>query len=162
MAGEAVRCSYVVLSVGRYLDPALAVRNLNPELPPPHTKSGVFFACDLAKSAAAARAVCTGLIASKLCSHKVSPTIAGWLNTVGAKLARDGIDAIHARTASPASRARARRPPFSYRVTRLPCPAVPSSAPARRRRLPGPCAWAPRTAGCSPHHPSPCEFPTAP
>lgn len=51
MAGEALRCSYVVLSVGRYLDPALAVRNLDPELPPPHTKSGVFFARDLAYSA---------------------------------------------------------------------------------------------------------------
>lgn len=51
MAGEALQCSYVVLSVGRYLDPALAVRNLDPELPPPHKKSGVFFACDLAYSA---------------------------------------------------------------------------------------------------------------
>ena len=37
----------VVLSVGRILDPALAVQYLNPELPPPHTKSGVFFACRL-------------------------------------------------------------------------------------------------------------------
>ena len=37
----------VVLSVGRILNPALAVQYLNPELPPPHTKSGVFFACDL-------------------------------------------------------------------------------------------------------------------
>ncbi|SCW90580.1 hypothetical protein SAMN03159306_03550 [Pseudomonas sp. NFACC48-1] len=51
MAGEALQCSYVVLSVGRYLDPALAVRNLDPELPPPHKKSGVFFACDPAYSA---------------------------------------------------------------------------------------------------------------
>jgi len=33
-----------VLSVGRHLNPALAVQTLNPELLPPHTKLGVFFA----------------------------------------------------------------------------------------------------------------------
>ena len=65
MAGEALRCSYVVLSVGRYLDPALAVRNLNPELPPPHTKSGVFFARNLPFGGEQARAPggqCSALI----------------------------------------------------------------------------------------------------
>ncbi len=47
MADEALRCSYVVLSVGRYLNPALAVQTLNPEPLPPHTMLGVFFAGDL-------------------------------------------------------------------------------------------------------------------
>lgn len=42
MAGEALRCSYVVLSVGRYLNPALAVRNLNPGISPSPMKSGAF------------------------------------------------------------------------------------------------------------------------
>ncbi len=42
MGGEALQCSYVVLSVGRYLDPALAVRNLNPELPLPIRSPGFF------------------------------------------------------------------------------------------------------------------------
>ena len=51
MAGEAVQCSYVVLSVGRYLDPALTVQTWTPELPPPHKKSGVFFACNLSRPA---------------------------------------------------------------------------------------------------------------
>ena len=44
MAGEALQCSYVVLSVGRYLNPALAVRNLNPGISPSPLKSGAFFA----------------------------------------------------------------------------------------------------------------------
>lgn len=34
----------VVLSVGRFLNLALVVQPLNPELPPPPMKSGVFFA----------------------------------------------------------------------------------------------------------------------
>ncbi len=42
MGGEALQCSYVVLSVGRYLDPALAVQNLNPELPLPIRSPGFF------------------------------------------------------------------------------------------------------------------------
>ena len=42
MGGEALQCSYVVLSVGRYLDPALAVRSLNPELPLPIRSPGFF------------------------------------------------------------------------------------------------------------------------
>ena len=42
MGGEALQCSYVVLSVGRYLDPALAVRNLDPELPLPYEVRGFF------------------------------------------------------------------------------------------------------------------------
>ena len=39
-----------MLSVGRHLNPALAVQTLNPELLPPHTKLGVFFACKKAAS----------------------------------------------------------------------------------------------------------------
>ncbi len=42
MGGEALQCSYVVLSVGRYLDPALAVRSLDPELPSPYEVRGFF------------------------------------------------------------------------------------------------------------------------
>ena len=42
MGGEALQCSYVVLSVGRYLDPALAVQYLNPELPLPIRSPGFF------------------------------------------------------------------------------------------------------------------------
>ncbi len=42
MGGEALQCSYVVLSVGRYPDPALAVRYLNPELPLPIRSPGFF------------------------------------------------------------------------------------------------------------------------
>ena len=47
---KALQCSFVVLSVGRHLNPALAVQTLNPELLPPHTKLGVFFACKKAAS----------------------------------------------------------------------------------------------------------------
>ncbi len=52
MAGEALRCSYVVLSVGRYLDPALAVRTWTPNFPLPIRSPGFFcpeFDLNLAK-----------------------------------------------------------------------------------------------------------------
>lgn len=53
MGGEALRCSYVVLSVGRYLDPALAVQKLKPRISPSPYEIRGFFACDFYSAASA-------------------------------------------------------------------------------------------------------------
>ena len=133
---ETFRCSFVVLSVGRHLSPALAVQTLNSGLPPPHTKSGVFFVPSLGCHSASLRQLWS-VLPGRLCAGLLSELFVGGgfalpgelLLSVATKVAKSACPSIRPGAFAPGSFA-----PSSLRGVGIDGPSL-----ARQCLSPHPC-----------------------